>query len=84
MFSVHIHHGKDKLRSVSALTSKDVIITTYQTLCLDFSIPNDIESEDEIEYLLDHGYATRPTLCWVTSPREFTKLMRTPVACCRR
>lgn len=55
MFSVHIHHGKDKLKSVAALMNKDVIITTYQTLCLDFGIPNDIESEDEMEYLLDHG-----------------------------
>ncbi|KAH9921663.1 P-loop containing nucleoside triphosphate hydrolase protein [Fomitopsis serialis] len=55
MFSVHIHHGRDKLKSTSALSKKDVIITTYQTLCQDFAIPSDIESEDEMDYLLDNG-----------------------------
>ncbi|TFY67000.1 hypothetical protein EVJ58_g1907 [Rhodofomes roseus] len=55
IFSVHIHHGKDKLKSVSALSKKDVIITTYHTLCGDFTIPSGIESEDEMEYLMDNG-----------------------------
>ena len=80
MFSVHIHHGKDKLKSVSAIESKDVIITTYQTLCLDFGIPNDIQSEDEMEYLLDHGYATAccMRIC------ESTKLTHVLGACSRK
>ncbi|KAA1467021.1 hypothetical protein DENSPDRAFT_831976 [Dentipellis sp. KUC8613] len=55
IFSVHIHHGKDKLKSLSAMQSKDVIITTYQTLNLDLSIRDDIEDGGEMEYLLNHG-----------------------------
>lgn len=37
-----------------------VIITTYQTLCLDFTIPASIEEDDELEYLLDNGYISSP------------------------
>ncbi|KAI0319418.1 SNF2 family N-terminal domain-containing protein [Amylostereum chailletii] len=41
LFSVHIHHGKDKLKSLEDIQSKDVIITTYQTLNLDFYVEQD-------------------------------------------
>ncbi|KAF8263933.1 SNF2 family N-terminal domain-containing protein [Lactarius quietus] len=56
IFTVHIHHGKTKLKNLSALREKDVIITTYQTLVLDFVIkdPN-IDPEDEVEWLIEHG-----------------------------
>ncbi|KAN0118821.1 SNF2 family N-terminal domain containing protein [Russula decolorans] len=56
IFSVHIHHGKTKLKSLSALREKDVIITTYQTLCLDFVIKDPyVEPEEEARYLAEHG-----------------------------
>ncbi|KAH9990105.1 SNF2 family N-terminal domain-containing protein [Russula vinacea] len=56
IFSVHIHHGKTKLKSLSALREKDVIITTYQTLCLDFVIKDPyVEPEDEARYLAEQG-----------------------------
>ncbi|KZT67894.1 hypothetical protein DAEQUDRAFT_672524 [Daedalea quercina L-15889] len=79
MFTVHIHHGKDKLRSVSALSKKDAIITTYQTLCLDFGIPHDIESEDEMEYLLDNG-GVLSQMKWyrvITDESQFIRNRRT-------
>ncbi|KAI0798158.1 SNF2 family N-terminal domain-containing protein [Abortiporus biennis] len=55
IFDVHIHHGKDKLKSVSALREKDVIITTYQTLNLDFAVPGDVEEYEEMDWLYQNG-----------------------------
>ncbi|KAI0061315.1 hypothetical protein BV25DRAFT_1826795 [Artomyces pyxidatus] len=56
IFSVHVHHGKNKLKTLSALQSQDVIITTYQTLNLDFTIKDpDIEPDEAVEYLIEHG-----------------------------
>lgn len=36
LFQVHIHHSKEKLRSVADVKKFDFVITTYQTLCLEF------------------------------------------------
>ncbi|PCH42875.1 hypothetical protein WOLCODRAFT_102715 [Wolfiporia cocos MD-104 SS10] len=55
LFSVYIHHGRDKLRTLRALGEHDVIITTYHTLNSDFSIPEDVESGQEMEYLVKNG-----------------------------
>ncbi|CAL1697769.1 unnamed protein product [Somion occarium] len=55
IFNVHIQHGKDKLKSVSALQSKDAIITTYQTLNMDFGVPDDINPDEEMEWLAENG-----------------------------
>ncbi|KAI0363945.1 hypothetical protein BV20DRAFT_975060 [Pilatotrama ljubarskyi] len=56
MFEVHVQHGRDKIKDPELLAEKDVVITTYQTLNLDFSIPNDIEgSDEEMDWLRDHG-----------------------------
>ncbi|KAF5329445.1 hypothetical protein D9619_009161 [Psilocybe cf. subviscida] len=57
MFTVHVHHGKDKLKTVKEVKSKDVVVTSYQTLCQDFNVPKnlDIAPEDEEEYIRDHG-----------------------------
>ncbi|KAF8809842.1 SNF2 family DNA-dependent ATPase [Phlegmacium glaucopus] len=55
IFKVHIHHGKDKLKKLSQVASKDVIITSYQTLCLDFNIPRDVEIHEETQWLEAHG-----------------------------
>ncbi|KAH9017389.1 SNF2 family DNA-dependent ATPase [Lactarius pseudohatsudake] len=56
IFTAHIHHGKTKLKNLSAIREKDVIITTYHTLVQDFVIkdPN-VDPEDEIEWLSEHG-----------------------------
>ncbi|TDL15102.1 hypothetical protein BD410DRAFT_796684 [Rickenella mellea] len=35
-FRAHIHHGKDKLKTVDEVGKYDVVITTYQTLNMDF------------------------------------------------
>ncbi|RPD76809.1 hypothetical protein L226DRAFT_459891 [Lentinus tigrinus ALCF2SS1-7] len=55
IFDVHIQHGKDKIKRADLLAEKDVVITTYHTLNLDFGIPNDIESGDELDYIKEHG-----------------------------
>jgi hypothetical protein len=76
VFTVHIHHGRSKLKTVEAIEAKDVgrtlllsgkshsqffcvnlqvVITTYQTLNLDFSVPDDTESGEEAAFLAEHG-----------------------------
>lgn len=55
LFTVHIHHGRDKLSTLMDVRSKDVIITTYQTLNMELTIPKDIEEGEELAYLEDHG-----------------------------
>lgn len=71
VFEVHIHHGKDKLKTLDDMESKDVrrasevlclsymlsqvIITTYQTLNNDFAIPKGTDPEDEDGWLEEHG-----------------------------
>ncbi|THH13318.1 hypothetical protein EW146_g6890 [Bondarzewia mesenterica] len=56
VFSVHIHHGKEKLKTLSAMQSKDVIITTYQTLNLEFTVKDpDVEEYEELDWLLQYG-----------------------------
>ncbi|EKM76597.1 hypothetical protein AGABI1DRAFT_78341 [Agaricus bisporus var. burnettii JB137-S8] len=55
LFSVHIHHGKDKLRSSSAVKSMDVVITSYQTLHADFHSPSDVDPQDEYNWLVKYG-----------------------------
>ena len=42
-------------RALTILVVRQVIITTYHTLNLDFNIPNDVESDDELEWLKDNG-----------------------------
>ncbi|KAJ7131709.1 SNF2 family DNA-dependent ATPase [Mycena crocata] len=55
MFSVHIHHGKDKLKKKSEVKEYDVVITTYQTLTGDFHVPKDVDEADEAQWLSKHG-----------------------------
>ncbi|KAI0743255.1 SNF2 family N-terminal domain-containing protein [Irpex lacteus] len=55
VFSVHVHHGKDKLKSLDRLRSKDVIITSYQTLTNDFYAPPDVEPEDMYDWAIENG-----------------------------
>ncbi|KAF8486693.1 SNF2 family N-terminal domain-containing protein [Gautieria morchelliformis] len=45
LFFVHIHHGKEKLRSTKEVQQYDVVITTYQTLCADF--PKDKKDKEK-------------------------------------
>ena len=33
-----------------------VIITTYQTLNLDFSTPDGVEEDDKLDWLIENGY----------------------------
>ncbi|KAJ3930944.1 MAG: SNF2 family DNA-dependent ATPase [Lentinula lateritia] len=55
IMSVHVHHGKDKLKKRSEIKNYDVIITTYQTLNGDFNFPKDLPIEEESEWLLRAG-----------------------------
>ncbi|KAJ6615353.1 SNF2 family N-terminal domain-containing protein [Mycena sp. CBHHK59/15] len=55
MFSVRLHHGKDKLKKVSEVKDYDVVITTYQTLSMDFQVPKDVDSADEAQWLTKYG-----------------------------
>ncbi|OJT08730.1 hypothetical protein TRAPUB_340 [Trametes pubescens] len=56
MFEVHIQHGKEKLKKLEQLAEKDVVITTYQTLNLDFNVPSDLEdSDEEMQWIRDNG-----------------------------
>ncbi|KAI0032009.1 P-loop containing nucleoside triphosphate hydrolase protein [Vararia minispora EC-137] len=50
LFDVHIHHGSSKLKTVEAMRAKDVIITSYQTLNLDFGRPDDDMDDKEWEH----------------------------------
>lgn len=45
------------VQTVKEVKSKDVVVTSYQTLCQDFNVPKnlDIAPEDEEEYIRDHG-----------------------------
>ncbi|VDB88476.1 unnamed protein product [Peniophora sp. CBMAI 1063] len=63
LFDVHIHHGKDKLKSVEAMKSKDVILTTYQTINLEYTVPPDVEDEERLAYL-QQGNAVLPKMKW--------------------
>ncbi|KAJ7156150.1 SNF2 family DNA-dependent ATPase [Mycena filopes] len=55
MFTVRLHHGKDKLKKTSEIKEYDVVITTYQTLSMDFHIPKDVEADEETQWLAKHG-----------------------------
>ncbi|KAG6902647.1 hypothetical protein C0995_013772 [Termitomyces sp. Mi166 len=64
VFTVHLHHGKDKLKyykltrteqKISQIKQYDVIVTTYQTLNQDFFIPKDVEPSEEAEWLAGNG-----------------------------
>ncbi|KAL4077807.1 SNF2 family N-terminal domain-containing protein, partial [Scleroderma citrinum] len=55
LFTVHIHHGRDKLMTISDVKSKDIIITTYQTLCAELSVPSDVDEGEELDWLENNG-----------------------------
>ncbi|KAL0952817.1 hypothetical protein HGRIS_007042 [Hohenbuehelia grisea] len=55
IFTTHVHHGKDKLRTISDVESKDVIITSYQTLCMDFAVPKGTEDGEQLAWLAKNG-----------------------------
>ncbi|KAJ6562842.1 SNF2 family DNA-dependent ATPase [Mycena vulgaris] len=55
MFSVRLHHGKDKLKKTGEVKDYDVIITTYQTLSMDFQIPKDVDTTEEAQWLSRYG-----------------------------
>ncbi|KAF9649722.1 hypothetical protein BDM02DRAFT_3186073 [Thelephora ganbajun] len=55
VFKVHIHHGKDKLKKLSTMKEKDVIITSYGTVCSEYQIGRDVKEEDEGGWLAKHG-----------------------------
>ncbi|KAH7912078.1 SNF2 family N-terminal domain-containing protein [Hygrophoropsis aurantiaca] len=55
LFTVHIHHGRDKLSSIADIKSKDIIITTYHTLIADCTVPSDIEEFEALEWLSENG-----------------------------
>ncbi|KAF9451016.1 hypothetical protein P691DRAFT_773496 [Macrolepiota fuliginosa MF-IS2] len=55
LFEVHIHHGKDKLKTSSDVKSKDIVITSYQTLHADFHCPSDVDPADEYNWLIKYG-----------------------------
>ncbi|KAG7452506.1 uncharacterized protein BT62DRAFT_879840 [Guyanagaster necrorhizus] len=63
--TVHIHHGKDKLKRVSEINSYDVIVTTYQTLNGDFAMPKDIDPTEEAEWLSEYGRVPQRCECIV-------------------
>ncbi|KAK0483680.1 SNF2 family DNA-dependent ATPase [Armillaria novae-zelandiae] len=55
ILTVHIHHGKEKLKKKSEIDSYDVIVTTYQTLNGDFATPKDVDPTEEAEWLSENG-----------------------------
>ncbi|KAI6115018.1 SNF2 family N-terminal domain-containing protein [Pisolithus croceorrhizus] len=54
LFTVHIHHGRDKLPTAADVESKDVIITTYQTASNELSVPLDVDEGAELQWLEYH------------------------------
>ncbi|KAF9784773.1 SNF2 family N-terminal domain-containing protein [Thelephora terrestris] len=55
VFKVHIHHGKDKLKKLSAMRDKDIIITSYGTICSEFQLGREVKEEEEDGWLAKHG-----------------------------
>ncbi|CAK5270957.1 unnamed protein product [Mycena citricolor] len=55
MFSVWVHHGTEKLRKPSEVKKYDVVITTYQTLSMDFRFYEDVDLGMESDWLIKHG-----------------------------
>ncbi|KAF5337985.1 hypothetical protein D9758_014335 [Tetrapyrgos nigripes] len=55
ILTVHVHHGREKLKKKSEIKSYDVLITTYQTLMTDFVVPKDVEPHEEAEWLRKNG-----------------------------
>ncbi|GLB44215.1 putative SNF2 family N-terminal domain [Lyophyllum shimeji] len=55
VFTVHLHHGKDKLKKLKQIKEHDVIVTTYHTLNQDFHLPNDVDPSEEAEWLAANG-----------------------------
>ncbi|KAH8102694.1 SNF2 family DNA-dependent ATPase [Cristinia sonorae] len=55
IFNVHIHHGKFKLKKQREFENYDIIITTYQTLNLDFNVPNGTGEDEEEEWVRENG-----------------------------
>ncbi|KAI0776649.1 SNF2 family N-terminal domain-containing protein [Trametes elegans] len=56
MFEVHVQHGREKIKDPQLLAEKDVVITTYQTLNMDFPVPPDAADSDEgMEYIREKG-----------------------------
>ncbi|KAF9485841.1 hypothetical protein BDN70DRAFT_870738 [Pholiota conissans] len=55
LFDVHIHHGKDKLKKLSQIRDKDVVVVSYQTLCQDFNVPKGTSPEDEVDWIQQYG-----------------------------
>ncbi|THV01709.1 hypothetical protein K435DRAFT_836766 [Dendrothele bispora CBS 962.96] len=55
IWTVHVHHGKDKLKKKSEVKSFDMIVTTYHTLMNDFVIPKDVEPAEEAAWLAKNG-----------------------------
>ena len=44
-----------QIEKILQLLLIQVIITSYQTLCIDFRIPGDVEFHEEARWLEDHG-----------------------------
>ena len=42
------------------LICRQVIITTYQTLNMDFSTPDDVEEDEKLEWLIENGCVNHP------------------------
>ncbi|KAL1746595.1 P-loop containing nucleoside triphosphate hydrolase protein [Schizophyllum fasciatum] len=55
LFRAHIHHGKDKLTSKRDLRDIDIVITSYQTLNQDFSVPKGLDDWETENYLEKKG-----------------------------
>ena len=56
LLRVHIHHGKDKIKSVKCLRRYDVILTSYQTLTAEF--PTKLNTNDLSDWLPEMGCAS--------------------------
>ncbi|KAG2133783.1 P-loop containing nucleoside triphosphate hydrolase protein [Suillus bovinus] len=56
LFTVHIHHGRDKLSTLMDVRSKDVRHANHHSFAnTELAIPKDIEEGGELAYLEDHG-----------------------------
>lgn len=53
LFRVHIHHGKEKLKSVKEIRAFDIVIVSYQTLMAEF--PSQLDKLDQSGWLPEHG-----------------------------
>ncbi|XP_047134466.1 helicase-like transcription factor isoform X1 [Hydra vulgaris] len=58
---VYTYYGNDKMQDPELLSKKDVVLTTYQTLCSDFKVSSTLHKVKWLRVILDESHVIRNT-----------------------